>query len=551
MTINLLVIALIVLLAYLWSATQGALHALLHLLVVIAAASLAFATWEPLALGLGMSILGSSTWGVCLLSPFVLWLLVLGLIAGRLVQGKVELPPIANQIGGAVGGALMGVLIAGVVVIGIGFLPLAKDVGGIERLTIQGGRVIRGDSQLWLPVDSYAAAFFSRLSKGVFRSSRPLVTHQPDLADQAALFRLTAADGAAYIVPRDAAIVSDHVEAVLPMTSLSPQIVAALGPDAARHDYKLISIDTRWPGSVNGEKSAALDGDGELRLTSAQVRLIVLDQQGRTALYEPLAISQPAPESDQRLFIDLSYAGKVITPAQRDAQLAWVFVTPRDAEAKFLLLRHTRFALPERPTRLQESEMVLRLGNLPPEPEQPDEAEQAVEGDLGPAVMVTDELPAPINRLTATRLGYTNNRVLSGEELVRADAGIPASARTDRIATDDDVVMVRARISWDSAKSWLGGVRQSALMFNAVVLMPEQGEPYMPIGYVWLLANGDQQISFDRIRMIQTAQELPLTKLAENDQLYVYFQVPPGQHIVSLDLGARTLEEVDLQVGER
>jgi hypothetical protein len=77
---DVIVIVMVIVIAYIWSA-RGFLSAFLHLLCVIAAGAIAFAVWEPMALW----ILGQQggqdgyalnlSWGVALGAPFVIALL--------------------------------------------------------------------------------------------------------------------------------------------------------------------------------------------------------------------------------------------------------------------------------------------------------------------------------------------------------------------------------------------------------------------------------------------------------------------------------------------
>ena len=75
---NLIIIGLVVLIAYWWS-NEGAFSALLHLVCVIAAGTIAFAVWEPIVFGV-LSVdgaFGGLLPGSVLLGVFIVALLIL------------------------------------------------------------------------------------------------------------------------------------------------------------------------------------------------------------------------------------------------------------------------------------------------------------------------------------------------------------------------------------------------------------------------------------------------------------------------------------------
>src|SRR6187402_2271567 len=93
---NCILIALVLLIAY-WWANQGFLSSLLHLACVIAAMGLAFATWETFAyIMLKQHWIENYSWGIALLLPFAIYLLVLRIASDKIVADNVNLPQWAN-----------------------------------------------------------------------------------------------------------------------------------------------------------------------------------------------------------------------------------------------------------------------------------------------------------------------------------------------------------------------------------------------------------------------------------------------------------------------
>ena len=74
--LNILVIAFVGLIGY-WWANQGLYSAFMHLMCVLVAGALGFATWEPFSnILLGVPALQPYAWGVGLMLPFAIYLLV-------------------------------------------------------------------------------------------------------------------------------------------------------------------------------------------------------------------------------------------------------------------------------------------------------------------------------------------------------------------------------------------------------------------------------------------------------------------------------------------
>ena len=93
---NLLVIAFAGLIAY-WWANQGLFSALIHLVCVIVAGALAFATWEPFTgIVLGVPALEPYARGIALLAPFALYLFLARLAGDKLVPDNLNFPHAVN-----------------------------------------------------------------------------------------------------------------------------------------------------------------------------------------------------------------------------------------------------------------------------------------------------------------------------------------------------------------------------------------------------------------------------------------------------------------------
>jgi hypothetical protein len=570
MIINVLVILFLVLMAYIWATFQGFFTAFIQLIIVIAAGAMALALWEPLTLRYLIDPFGAYAWGVGLLGPFLFFTVALRAILSQMVSRSVAFFNLFDTIGGAVCGLLSGVLVAGITVIGIGFLPLPADFGGIAPYRVnERGEVVAGEADLWIPVDRYATAFFNRLSAGSLRTAAPLRTHQPDLARQAALFRLRPrADNRLIVGPDNVYIRPDgYFSRPLPIRDLDPRVASALGPDMADHDAVLLAVNTRWH-----RQDQVVDPDHRLRVLPSQVRLISWDRRGRfghARMHPPIAathaeaVVEGSAQKTYRLIVFDTAAAHVVDN-QPEADITFLFIVPADRQPASIMLRNLRVKLGE-PRPLADEDLAKVFGQPPAPPQEIEAAEEAAAareaaGDAGrdaaadqplardgPIVGTTDQLPLPIAGSAAERLELVGGRIASGQQFVtRSPEALEADDRwIESIATPQGAKLVRVRVAYHGAQSLLGRAREAAMLFSPLVIVPDAGEHIVPIAYVWLRANGDQQIRVEPLRTLRAAQDLPLRDVGDDDALYLYYPASPGVRITSVRLGNRVLMDVD------
>ena len=113
MILNIAIVAVIALLAY-WYGSQGFLSGLLHLVCVICAAAVAVAWWEPIVVDylLSKSAYAGLWPGFVLLMTFVIVLAIFRMASDKLAFGNTRIPQGLDIAGGAIMGALSGVLTA-------------------------------------------------------------------------------------------------------------------------------------------------------------------------------------------------------------------------------------------------------------------------------------------------------------------------------------------------------------------------------------------------------------------------------------------------------
>src|SRR5207253_1984620 len=123
-------------------------------------------------------------WAISLVLPFAAALALIRVGFDKMIPWNVAVNDIANYIGGGVCGVISGIITAGILILGIGFLRIAPDEFGYQPLAYTGTAVGRGSverhEKLWVPVDSITASLYQRLSVASFRSAEPLAKWHPD-----------------------------------------------------------------------------------------------------------------------------------------------------------------------------------------------------------------------------------------------------------------------------------------------------------------------------------------------------------------------------------
>jgi hypothetical protein len=528
-------------------------------MVVIAAGTLAFAVWEPLTLGLLMKHIPLMAWTVGLLVPFGLILLILRMACDRLVPANAQFPGIANLVLGAFFGLLSGILTAGVAVIGIGFLPFGPDLGGVQPYAVGGGGTIQQtDAKFWVPVNGFAANFYSGLSRGAFASRTPMAEYKPDLDVQMSLIRLRPDFVSTVAAPEAVNVTGAYVAETSDLTGASPALAEALGPEFTRPGYKLVLVDTEW-----NKTEGTVDGDRALRLPASHVRLITKSTEGKQVeLAGPVGFSKL--EGENRVFYPYGSDAEAAFSTAPTATFGFVYLIPADQQPLFPLIRNLRLDMPDE-VNTDPAEVLAALGNPPaPAPEGQDAADTGTgegEGatpqdqtvisdrsgmragtyalDLEP----TNALPRVASKNTISGLSFTDTD--NGAMITTGSTG-SARKPPGSVGGRNKIVgfnipeheaMIRIRLNRDHNSSILGAGLSSAAALNPIYLKDSQGNQWYPTAWVWEKADGDQEIHYDAFDTIRNATQLPLSRKGDGDEFYLYFTVTKPATLVSYNIG--------------
>jgi len=551
---NFILFCYLLLVIILW-AHYGLLSAFLHLLVTISCTALTLALWEPLVLGVLIDRMPYYAWGVGLLGPFILIVVGARAIQDRLVPTNMRFENLTSMIGGGLCGLGTGILTSGILVIGIGLLPVGKSMIGYEPMVLSGNGVIQGQvgDGLLLPVDKYAAQFFSRLSRGIFypHGNRPLAMYQPALDSRAILNRLRPDPDSSFIAhPKGV-----RIERV---AYYHPRDLEEIIEDPNEKTGSLLLVGTVWD-AVTGP--GTYDTEGGLRVAPSQVRLATTENFTALTpltLHAPLGVVIPGstPEADVTRFDD--DRAVAYSRVRSGARLIWVFrINENVADAdKFIFIRMLRLPLPKVNSEAARpyQQFVGDFFRPPPvETLVPEVTSSEGEGPAiashtgGPAdhgggkadkVEFTDKLPYAVSMHNVLQHQLREAGIFSGKAEVQYPIGLSKHTQVRHIYTVPGEYMIRVHVGKDPAQSMYGQIRQMGHRLATFFIQDSLGNPHHAIGYVWRKKEtGAQYIQIDRLGSLRRVEQLPLSEMRREDELYIYFSIPHGVSVSKMVIG--------------
>ncbi len=556
---NIVIILFILAMVYMGT-VQGLFSSFLHLMVVIAAGTLAFAVWEPLTLSLLLKYVPVLAWTLGLLVPFGLILLILRMVSDKLVPGNAQFPGIANLLLGGACGMLSGMLTAGIAVIGIGFLPFGPDMGGFQPYSVGPGGVIQPTgSKLWVPVNSIASNFYGTLSRGAFSTRTPLAEYKPELALQMSLTRVRPDFVSIVAAPDAVKVTGAYIADVSTLTDASLAIVEALGSKFKQPGTQLVIVDTDW-----STVKYTVDGDRALRLPAAHVRLITKSTESGSKDVElagPIGFAKPI--GDGRVFYSFDSESQMAFTTAPNSTFAFVYLVPADQKPLFPQVRFLRLEMPEADQIVTNpAEVLAALGS----PEAPKAEPEDATADAGTRdhsqntttvsdrtgmragtyvldLEITNRLPITISKNTISGLSISNAD--SGAVITSGSTG-SARKPTGSIGGRNKIVgfdiapheaMVRVKITGDQNSSIFGAGLSSAAALNPIFLEDTQGNKWFVTAWVWKKENKDQEIHFDAFNTLRSAKQTPISRMGDKDEFYLYFSVTKPATITRYSIG--------------
>jgi len=542
--LNVLVVAIVLLIAY-WWANQGAFSGFLHLLCVIAAATIAFAVWEPLSVWmLSLGGVRVYAWGLGLLVPFAVLLFVFRLASDKLVPDNLNFPTAVNYLLGGAFGAIAGVLSIGIVLLGGGMLQgessLMGHVGWARSSQSQGRPAEM--ASLWLPAHQITANVFAGLSAGAMApetGSASLRNRQPGLDRNAmSLLRDGAIDGKSAI-----AVPPSAVEMLGAAFSPAMALPAALG---GSQPVYAVGLQFRQPSFDFGE---------QFRMSASQVRLIGDAPRGRTApTAHPVAWTSSIAGGGRGFFAFDDISNYVTSPPGQQQVDAWLLFRGDDLDGavpRFIQIKGLRLPIANL-DQVDAGAMMAKVmgqGDLIPPEFDPSlrtvaGSDLAVDNTFGQLQLSTNELAG----MRETDQYLTEGK---GEFPAKAGRRVSKGLKVKGIFEPEGTRVVQLNISrgrspvdiWDSA------AREQAGADAGLFLVDAEGRSYAPIGYFWKRRNeGEVEIMIDPIKGVRSISNFPSQGAASVDELYAIFRVGERSTLKAIRLGEIQIANADLDV---
>lgn len=589
MMMNLLVIAMIGAIGYIW-ASRGFFSALLHFACVLASGAIALSVWEPLAyMALGQvdtQWIIDMIWGASLLVPFVLCTAILTSGMNALVRANAQCDGITNIIGGGVCGLGTAIITSGILVMSLGMVRSRPDFLDYQAVAYDGqGSVVQADS-LWIPVDKLTAGAYLMMSEGTLASGEPLAKWRPRLALDGHLLRLGPNDNTLKYTlrPKDVGFLGRYLvgngQQPVPFRDLvgdGKKVLDIAGDDLSRQNNGQYYLE----GFVVQFKAGAREKNGQVVIGAGHIQLVLRSADDSESLaLQPLAMfSQAKGESLQmgRWRFDGKDVFLASAGGAADPVMGFEFMVPRRSANPWqpvaLYIRGVRFELTD-PYTEQPIKPFAEYGSA---------SEYTLAIDSNTIVDEVTRAVASMSREEAGRFNTTNitglnsplkvTNILPGVVLNKGDIrsididdqnrivggksrferknllarGSERSLEVRSFLPGPNTVIVQVDVSPklgndDNPFSLLGPVSDEAT--GAPVLMDNLNQRYEAIGYVYEEQNA-VEVAFAPGSPITDKNQLPSLSRARTDQkLTLIFRVSLNVSVTGYAIGTKVVQEL-------
>lgn len=554
----------------------GFFSALVTLACVLVAGAIAFGLWETvvykgmfrLAQGDGFfaRVAMDNAWGIGLLLPFVVSLLVLRLVTDRLVQGNLEMSDTANFIGGSLVGIVTGSITVGICVVGLGHMRTGTGLFGYQPFEDERGNM-QYTSPLWVPVDMAVIRLYEGMSVGSFSTGTPLAEFRPDAHVMAGLSRMTF-DGMTRptLLPGDVDVLGTYTIS----GSLSSLLTDRFKPEAAQQPLTIDGENYRDGSVLRGYalrfNAGAKEKSGNVILTAAQVQLVVEKANGGLERILPIALIERTGSGDvslARFRFDAAGTTATSVGGASEAVFGFEFLVPSDAEPRHLFVKNVRKEVDDLPVDRQTAfssvtarDEAIIAGNV----FEPFGVSSSGSGVIDVDRSGSETLASTEGRFELIRAGRSlpfnirlqvsmargqltlneENRIMSGTG--RFDANAKAGVGLDRDLVVDSIfeprgtTLVQIDVATEGRKSIFGRALDAAEQVAQPILMDSNGRTYLPIGYA--LQEGESfTISVDPSSPIRSLSQIPALSSTRQQSLKLLFAPDTGATITSFLLG--------------
>ncbi|MCC6952085.1 MAG: CvpA family protein [Phycisphaerales bacterium] len=568
-------IFLVFLIAYIWL-TRGFFSALIHFLCTIIAGAFAFALWEPLGYAIlgGTSSVGfidGSAWGLALIVPFAVSLVLFRFIADRVLRSNVIVSGGANYAGGALLGAMSGAISVGIAVISLSYLRV--DFVGPQSFDYSPtGSVVR-NSALWVPFDKMTARLYGHLSERALRSDESLAKWHPAIHEMGSGMRISPFDNAGRNTfrPGDFELRGrfvvggeGHQFSEVLKDTWNNGVQSVVDPQGDAYPP-----DTRIEGVIITFQAPAREKDGRVAIGAPQIMMVSENSAGERDISFPFAVTtqaDPATPGAARFRFDSGGTFIASIGSASEATMAFEFPCRSGFNPVAVYVKGARLELTTPASKtfatFRERDAgglaAMGVGNPAALPTGTTGNDTTVQTQARPGqpvqipdVSVSNAIPMynlQEGQHGTLQLGEGSQwHVVSGELTATVEEARKWQNVTERklritqFAASSDRVMVQIRVDSTSRVSLLGRTLDAAEAILPPLLVDTQGETYEPVGYIY----EDEtmyKLRFDPARPIRAMSEMPnLSRSRPQQRLILIFQVSFGRSIKSFNKGQKVM----------
>ncbi len=576
MFMNLLVIVFVLGIAYTWT-VRGVFNAMVHAMCVLFAGAIAFAVWEPLALMLlgvsGSPIVEGMAWGVALIVPFVIAMVVLRVITDKVITSNIKSAKAIDYGGGAVFGLVSSILTAGILVIATGYMRLPSSFLGYQPVWYAEDRAGAGslveNQRLWIPVDTITAGVYKNLSNGSMASAEPLAKWYPDLELTGFSARINPGEGAARnAITKDAFEVQSSY--IIGNTNGSTERSDTIG------DQGYISIDGKNANSFAGYIAGYVvefgpkakekgEKGGQVVVSNGQIRLLTENNEdGSTNTIFPLAVISESSEQGQygRWDFDGDDVFITSTGGKSRVPMGFEFYVPADETPLALYVKNIRVPVDamgetKEYKNAAERNRLVKTGRVLTGDQVARKFDLSKAVTIDPSVRVqdsgartSDAIGTVISSQIAKQRGLTindDNLVTQGEakfdlseEVGRSNAPQGKKLRVENFWYGQGLKMVHVQVGSSAEGGMLSDAANTASGDDPFMLVDTDNNEYEAVGYVYedpasqifelrytpgSTLTGINEDGFPRISRSKDGQKLALIFLVSSGVDIKYFTI--------------------------
>ncbi len=580
MIYNIIVLGVLLAFGVAWGSKgkgYGMFSALLALVCTIAAGAIAFGVWELIAYdlilknakpstGLG-GIMEDTAFGVGLMVPFAISLLVLRLVVDNLVSKNMRFGESVNFAGGAVFGLANGYITIGIITVALGYMRVGPSLMGYTAIDdSETGSPVRVGN-LWVQADRMTVKLYEHLSEGSFGTATPLARWQPRADEQGAMLR-TNYKGASRvtILPNQFKVVGRYtVEGEL--DKLLSDENSQLVQEAWYPDQSSPEEGARIEAYALQFTAQAKEKGGSVSVSPSQLRLLITQGDDVMAIHPFAVLAQPETGKSGMHRFRFDSKGSVISSVggKSKSVFAFEFMVPNGYVVQDLLVKNIRTDLSEvthfrngTPISARKRDEVVADGSLFKA------FGVEVGGSLEGVNLTAAEGVAPtpqgkyLGVSTSRRIGVTlkksgirgilrvdnDNRITGGEGTFTDKSAVVAKGNIDKnlkvteyALSRHDVGLVQIELAKDNAKSTYGRAIEFAGRLSPPQVFTKSGGAFDAVGYYY--EDEDEiRIRFTPDRPIRAMTEVPqLSSIKRNQTLKLLFIVDRGSNLAAVSFG--------------